>query len=149
MASARENDLNPDIFIGLKLPFNRDKSGLFGRTQTTLEQAGSNIKNLLLTAKGERVMQPNFGSRLRELLFEQYTEDLSSRIQSEIQEAISTWLPYINISNVNIIQSDEDPNTTSVDIDFALNYEPDRFNSITLNFEGDSESTSTSGGGGY
>ena len=124
MASARENDLNPDIFIGLKLPFNRDKSGLFGRTQTTLEQAGSNIKNLLLTAKGERVMQPNFGSRLRELLFEQYTEDLSSRIQSEIQEAISTWLPYINISNVNIIQSDEDPNTTSVDIDFALNYEP-------------------------
>ena len=74
---------------------------------------------------------------------------LSSRIQSEIQEAISTWLPYINISNVNIIQSDEDPNTTSVDIDFALNYEPDRFNSITLNFDGDSESTSTSGGGGY
>ena len=142
MASARENDLNPDIFIGLKLPFNRDKSGLFGRTQTTLEQAGSNIKNLLLTAKGERVMQPEFGSRLRELLFEQYTEDLSSRIQSEIQEAISTWLPYINISNVNIIQSDEDPNTTSVDIDFSLNYEPDRFESVTLNFEGDSESTS-------
>ena len=149
MASARENDLNPDIFIGLKLPFNRDKSGLFGRTQTTLEQAGSNIKNLLLTAKGERVMQPNFGSRLRELLFEQYTEDLSSRIQSEIQEAISTWLPYINISSVNIIQSDEDPNTTSVDIDFSLNYEPDRFESITLNLGGDSESTSTSGGGGY
>jgi phage baseplate assembly protein W len=149
MASARENDLNPDIFIGLKLPFNRDKSGLFGRTQTTLEQAGSNIKNLLLTAKGERVMQPDFGSRLRELLFEQYTEDLSSRIQSEIQEAISTWLPYINISSVNIIQSDEDPNTTSVDIDFSLNYEPDKFESITLNLGGDSESTSTSGGGGY
>ena len=142
MASARENDLNPDIRIGLKLPFNRGKSGLFPQTETTLEQAGSNIKNLLLTAKGERVMQPNFGSRLRDLLFEQYTEDLSSRIQSEIQEAISTWLPYINISNVNIIQSDEDPNTTSVDISFALNYEPDRFESITLNFEGDSESTS-------
>ena len=142
MASARENDLNPDIRIGLKLPFNRGRSGLFPQTQTTLEQAGSNIKNLLLTAKGERIMQPNFGSRLRELLFEQYTEDLSSRIQSEIQEAISTWLPYINISNVNIIQSDEDPNTTNVSIDFALNYEPDRFESITLNFEGNSESTS-------
>ena len=142
MASARENDLNPDIRIGLKLPFNRGRSGLFPQSQTTLEQAGSNVKNLLLTAKGERVMQPDFGSRLRELLFEQYTEDLSSRIQSEIQEAISTWLPYINISNVNIIQSDEDPNTTNVSIDFALNYEPDRFESITLNFEGDSESTS-------
>ena len=101
MASARENDLNPDIFIGLKLPFNRDKSGLFGRTQTTLEQAGSNIKNLLLTAKGERVMQPNFGSRLRELLFEQYTEDLTERIKQEIQEAMSIWLPYIDIAKVD------------------------------------------------
>ena len=53
MASARENDLNPDVRIGLKLPFNRGKSGLFPQTETTLEQAGSNIKNLLLTAKGE------------------------------------------------------------------------------------------------
>ena len=149
MASARENDLNPDVRIGLKLPFNRGKSGLFSQSQTTLEQAGSNIKNLLLTAKGERVMQPDFGSRLRDLLFEQYTEDLEERIAEEIQEAISTWLPYINIASVNIIQSDEDPNTTSVDIDFSLNYEPDRFESITLNLDGDSESTSTSGGGGY
>ena len=46
MASARENDLNPDVFIGLKLPFTRDRAGLFGQTETTLEQAGNNIKNL-------------------------------------------------------------------------------------------------------
>jgi len=146
MASARENDLNPDIFIGLKLPFNRDKSGLFGRTQTTLEQAGSNIKNLLLTAKGERIMQPNFGSRLRDLLFEQYTEDLTERIKQEIQEAMSTWLPYIDIAKVDVIQSETNPTETKVDIGFSLNYEPDRFNSITLNFDTTSESTTTSGG---
>lgn len=146
MASARENDLNPDIFIGLKLPFNRDKSGLFGRTQTTLEQAGSNIKNLLLTAKGERVMQPDFGSRLRELLFEQYTEDLTERIKQEIQEAMSTWLPYIDIAKVDVIQNETNPTETKVDIDFSLNYEPNRFNSITLNFDTTSESTTTSGG---
>ena len=146
MASARENDLNPDIFIGLKLPFNRDKSGLFGRTQTTLEQAGSNIKNLLLTAKGERVMQPNFGSRLRDLLFEQYTEDLTERIKQEIQEAMSTWLPYIDIAKVDVIQNETNPTETKVDIDFSLNYEPNRFNSITLNFDTTSESTTTSGG---
>ena len=143
MASARENDLNPDIFIGLKLPFNRDKSGLFGRTQTTLEQAGSNVKNLLLTAKGERVMQPDFGSRLRELLFEQYTEDLTDRIKQEIQEAMSTWLPYIDIAKVDVIQNETIPTETKVDIDFSLNYEPNRFDSITLNFDTTSESTTS------
>ena len=146
MASARENDLNPDVRIGLKLPFNRGKSGLFSQSQTTLEQAGSNIKNLLLTAKGERVMQPDFGSRLRELLFEQYTEALEERIAEEIQEAMSTWLPYIDIAKVDVIQNETIPTETKVDIDFSLNYEPNRFNSITLNFDTTSESTTTSGG---
>ena len=51
MASARENDLNPDIRIGLKLPFNRGRSGLFPQTQTTLEQAGSNIKKSFTNSK--------------------------------------------------------------------------------------------------
>ena len=142
MASARENDLNPDVRIGLKLPFNRGKSGLFPQTETTLEQAGSNIKNLLLTAKGERIMQPNFGSRLRELLFEQYTEDLTERIKQEIQEAMSIWLPYIDIAKVDIIEDETNPNQTKVDLDFSLNYEPNRFDSITLNFDATSESTS-------
>ena len=142
MSSARENDLNPDVRIGLKLPFTRDKAGLFGTTETTLEQAGFNIKNLLLTAKGERVMQPDFGSGLRELLFEQYTEDLEERIAEEIQEAMSTWLPYIIISSVDIIQDETNPNQTKVDLDFSLNYEPNRFDSITLNFDATSESTS-------
>ncbi len=147
MSSARENDLNPDVRIGLKLPFTRDKAGLFGTTETTLEQAGFNIKNLLLTAKGERVMQPDFGSRLRELLFEHYTEDLSERIREEIEEAMSTWLPYITISSVNIIQDETNPNQTKVDLDFSLNYDPNRFDSITLNLDTTSESTTGTSSG--
>ena len=148
MASARENDLNPDIRIGLKLPFNRGKSDLFPQMETTLEQAGSNIKNLLLTAKGERIMQPNFGSRLRDLLFEQYTEDLTERIIQEIQEAMSNWLPYIDIAKVDVIQNETNPTETKVDIDFSLNYEPNRFNSITLNFDTTSGGSSCDSSGG-
>jgi len=149
MASARENDLNPDVRIGLKLPFTRDRNGLFGTTENTLEQAGYNIKNLLLTAKSERVMQPDFGSRLRELLFEQYTEDLTERIREEIGEAMSTWLPYINIAKVDIIQDETNSNQTKIDLDFSLNYEPNRFESITLNFDATSESTTGTSSGGY
>ena len=147
MASARENDLNPDVYIGLKLPFTRDRAGLFGQTETTLEQAGNNIKNLLLTSKGERVMQPEFGSDLRDLLFEQYTEDLTDRIKDAIEEAMSTWLPYITISSVNIIQDETNPNQTKVDLDFSLNYEPNRFDSITLNFDNTTETTSGTSSG--
>tara|TARA_R100000234_G_C4853470_1_gene116167 strand:+ start:98 stop:511 length:414 start_codon:yes stop_codon:yes gene_type:complete len=137
MSSARENDLNPDVSIGLELPFARSSRGLFGQTETTLEQAGHNIKNLLLTAKGERVMQPDFGSDLRTLLFEQSDENISERIRESIDEAMSTWLPYIDISDIDIIQDEKNLNTMKVNINFSLNYEPDRFNTITLDIEGE------------
>ena len=137
MASARENDLNPDVYIGLELPFARSRTGLFGLTKTTLEQAGHNIKNLLLTAKGERVMQPDFGSDLRALLFEQTDENIEERIEETILESISTWLPYISIQKIDIIQDESNLNLMKVDLDFSLNYEPDRFNTITLDIEGE------------
>ena len=137
MASARENDLNPDVYIGLELPFARSRTGLFGLTKTTLEQVGHNIKNLLLTAKGERVMQPDFGSDLRALLFEQTDENIEERIEETILESISTWLPYISIQKIDIIQDESNLNLMKVDLDFSLNYEPDRFNTITLDIEGE------------
>ncbi len=137
MASARENDLNPDIKIGLELPFARSSRGLFGQTATTLEQAGHNIKNLLLTSKGERVMQPDFGSDLRSLLFEQAGDNINNDIKEAISDAMSNWLPYINISNVNVIENETNLNQIKVSIDFSLNYDPNRFNTITLDIEGE------------
>jgi len=137
MASARENDLNPDIKIGLELPFARSSRGLFGQTATTLEQAGHNIKNLLLTSKGERVMQPDFGSDLRSLLFEQAGDNINNDIKEAISDAMSNWLPYINISNVNVIENETNLNQMKVSIDFSLNYDPNRFNTITLDIEGE------------
>jgi len=137
MASARENDLNPDTKIGLELPFARSRTGLFGLTETTLEQAGHNIKNLLLTAKGERVMQPDFGSGLRALLFEQADENIGERIEETILESISTWLPYISVEKIDIIEDTSNPNLMKVNLNFYLNYEPSRFNTITLDIEGE------------
>jgi phage baseplate assembly protein W len=137
MASARENDLNPDTKIGLELPFARSRTGLFGLTETTLEQAGHNIKNLLLTAKGERVMQPDFGSDLRALLFEQADENIEERIEETILESISTWLPYISVGKIDIIEDETTPNLMKVNLNFYLNYDPHRFNTITLDIEGE------------
>jgi len=87
-------------------------------------------------------MQPEFGSDLRDLLFEQYTEDLTDRIKEAIEEAMSTWLPYIVISSVDVTEDETNPNQTKVDLDFSLNYEPNRFESITLNFDNTTGTTS-------
>ena len=129
---ALENDLNPDTGIGLSFPLGRSESGFFQQTQTTLEQTSHNIKNLLLTSKGERVMQPEFGSRLKELIFEQ-GPGLRDRIDEAIRDATSSWLPYINIIDIQVLET-SDTNEVNVSLEFSVSLEPDSFETITFNF---------------
>ena len=52
-------DLNPDIAIGIAVPLMQEVGAIFNLNYLTIDQAYSNAKNLLLTEKGERIMQPN------------------------------------------------------------------------------------------
>ena len=102
MASVREIDRNDDVYVGVRFPLDYSPEGFFYKTKTILEQAKANLRNLLLTSKGERVMQPEFGSTLTDILFEQ-GPDVQNQIDEAIRDATSSWLPYININdNQNI-----------------------------------------------
>ena len=91
MASAKLNDLNPNTYIGLSFPLKQDNYNDFAMTKNSLEQSRHNLKNLLLTYPGERVGQPEFGSRLRELCFEPQNDELPVRIEEEVKLAASTY----------------------------------------------------------
>ena len=129
---AREKDLNPDIYIGLKLPLTQGGSSTFAQTKTIFEQAKYNIRNLLLTIPGERLGQPEFGSGLHEFVFEQMDIDFEDAIEASISNAIKTWLPYINIKNINFEQGKVSENQININIDFGLSFEPDRFESVKI-----------------
>ena len=132
MASARENDLNPNIYIGLSLPLKQDKYNDFALTKNSLEQARHNLKNLLLTHVGERVAQPEFGSRLRALCFEQINDELPVRLEEEVKRATGVWLPYINIQEVNTLTNEGDQNKIFVEVKFSTTLTPQTTESITL-----------------
>ena len=97
MASTTENNLDPDTSIGFSFPLGFVGDRFFNRTKTIEEQAEHNLRNLLLTNLGERVNQPEFGSRLLEVVFE-FKDD--SLIEEVINEAVEKWLPYITINEV-------------------------------------------------
>jgi phage baseplate assembly protein W len=113
---------DPDISIGIKLPFNKSigkrtvdqnyasgataGGGVFELSYTTEEQALSNFKNLLMTTKGERIMQPNFGTSIRNLIFENNTRELEEFLRDEMNRDIEYWLPYITLSNLEIIREE-------------------------------------------
>ena len=132
---AREKDLNPDTFIGLKLPLGYSDTGYFKQTKTTLQQAKYNIISLLKTIPGERLGQPAFGSNLHTLLFEPMNEDFGDILEDSIRTSMETWLPYINIKNIEITFPDYNINTVNIAIDFGLSFEPDRFETVSVSFD--------------
>ena len=132
MPGAQEKDLNPDTYIGLSFPLRRDNNNDFKLTKTSLEQAQHNLKNLFLTFPGERVGQPEFGSRIRELCFEQVDDELPNRIEEEVRRDISTWLPYINVQEVNTLNEEGDENKIFVQVKYSTTLNPSTMESITV-----------------
>ena len=68
-----------------------------------------------MTAKGERYFQPDFGTDIRTVLFENITdeEEFKDRLKEEIQAAISYWLPYLIIDTLTVsINMTEDGRVT-------------------------------------
>ena len=111
-------DFEQDVAVGIKLPFSKD-SGLFTLSYSTEEQAISNLKNLLLTRKGERLFQPTFGSQIYALLFEPITLDLKQKLEEGILEDVNFWLPYIIIDKVEVTP-EEDKNQVGISLNFRV-----------------------------
>tara|TARA_Y100001963_G_scaffold143177_1_gene213719 strand:+ start:492 stop:914 length:423 start_codon:yes stop_codon:yes gene_type:complete len=131
-------DENPDIAVGITLPLRLGNSGYFNQSYTTLEQAKTNIINLILTMKGERVMQPNLGADLHRTLFEQIGNDSIAQIETTIEDAINRWLPYINLDELKISDDtvDVDRNIYRISMKFSLKNDPSRFEEITFKVAG-------------
>ena len=122
----KDTEKYQDYAIGISLPIQIGNTA-FNQTFTTSEQIKYNIKNLLLTKKGERIMQPEFGSGLQELLFDFNDSTLATKIESVIVESVDTWLPYVTIQQIDVESSnlDKDNNTVGISITFNILNNPD------------------------
>lgn len=111
-------DLDDNIAIGVQLPFGKN-GGLFSLSYTTEQQSISNLKNLLLTRKGDRPFQPEFGSDVYSLLFENIGSSLSDNLSQSLTDDINFWLPYIIIDNINI-DAQPDNNYVRIELSFRV-----------------------------
>ena len=133
--SVLELDLDPDVTIGLGLPMRYDDvKGFFPGTSTTLSQTGSNIRNLLLTNRGERVGQPNFGGDLLLTLFEPMSDQLITSVELRISEAMVEWLPHVTVNELIVEQDESEPNQLNIKLEFSLSMNPEIHDAVSLSF---------------
>jgi len=133
------NDTTIKSEIGLGVDLSFSNPGVFKTLYTTNDQAKANIRNLLLTRKGERYNLINFGTNLLSIVFQPSTPDIKELINLEINEALSSWLPYIVVQDLEILTVEDDP-TLLHTIKITLKYTVDGFNTdaITITASEDS-----------
>ncbi len=88
------------------------------------------MRNLLLTTPGERIFQPEFGSQLKFIVFEQ-GEDIPDRVEEAIRSAVDTHLPYIDINNVFTTQ---DKNLVEISVEYSVPLNPDTIEVLNFDF---------------
>jgi len=124
-----------DYAIGISLPIQITNTA-FNQTFFTIDQVRTNINNLLLTKRGERLMQPLFGCGLQEFLFEQITDEIAGRIETEIIETISLWLPYVTINSIEVdTETDRQYNAINLHLSFSVANGTENTNQTTLTFQ--------------
>ena len=62
-------------------------------------------------------------------------EDFEEVLLDAIRTSIEKWLPYINIKNIKITMPDYNINRVNISIDFGLSFEPDRFGTVSVDFD--------------
>ena len=97
-------DINKNVTIGVAFPL--DEVNIFKGTETIREQVKSNLINLLLTEKGERVNEPNFGVGLKKILFEQHLN--KEELEEKINFQINFYIPEIQLITAEVGEIDDD-----------------------------------------
>ena len=108
-------DTQPSTGVGISLPFN-GATGI-NTTYTTKDAIKSNLLNFILTGKRERVMNPSFGSGVRDLLFQPITVDLIDQIENLIIGGINEYFPQVIVNSLNINLS-----SNNLTVTIYLNY---------------------------
>jgi len=113
----------PSQTYGILLPITHGPQGFFNSSYDILDQVKSNLNVLLRTRKGERRMNPEFGSGLWNILFENYTDDITPMVKNSIQRDIAKWMSYVKIQDIQIYTNSaeyKDKNKVGVKVLFTV-----------------------------
>lgn len=96
--------------ISVTFPFalSTGSLGYLEPTESIVEALKSNVRSLVLTNWGERVMHADFGCNLRQFLFEQKTKSLRAAIADRVRSQLAKWLPFLTLAGLFVTFSKDD-----------------------------------------
>ena len=106
--------------ISVSLPLAIDSGDGFKMIKTIKSLVKQNLKMLLLTDPGERVMEPEFGVGRRRYLFLNFDQSVYAEIETNIKKQIATYMPIITIKRIVFDTSAQDANKLGFSLEYSL-----------------------------
>ena len=105
------------LSVALPLAINTT-DGAYALNKDIESMASQNLKMVVLTNPGERIMQPAFGAGIRQLLFEPATRATVDIVRNRIQQQVSQYLPYIDLVQLQVFISENDASSLVIAIKY-------------------------------
>ena len=90
------------------LPLKLDDQNGYAMITDLKKLISFHLKNLLLTSKGEKISDHNYGVGLKRYLFEPMQTGISNKIRNEIENQISRYLSYVNLKDIKVFENEGD-----------------------------------------
>jgi phage baseplate assembly protein W len=120
-----------DEFLGTgwTFPPQVDEDGLISvsRNEKDIKEA---IWIILSTAKGERVMRPEFGCGIHDFVFSVMNTATLTLIENSVKEALTIWEPRIDIANVKVATETISEGKLMIHIEYIVRTTNNRFNMV-------------------
>jgi phage baseplate assembly protein W len=104
---------------GITTPFRVTEFGAF-EPRGTLEVLWSSILAILLTPIGTRIMLPEFGSQLPDLVFEINNDLLQQQVRAYVVDAVQRWEPRVRVRDVKCYRSQYDDHLLHVEVTYEI-----------------------------
>lgn len=114
---------------GLRFPLAIDSRGNLAVTSGS-EDLDSSIRVVVATAPGERVMRPQFGCRIWELLFEPVNANTLGLMAQSVREAVAQWEPRVEVEDVICTPDPRDAAIVRIDLAYRVRATNDRRNLV-------------------
>jgi uncharacterized protein len=114
---------------GLTWPMGVDHTGALRLTEGA-QDLDRSIRVVLATAPGERVMRPQFGCRIWEMLFEPVTPGLLGEMAQAVKDALAQWEPRVTVDEVDVLPDGQDASLVQIDVTYRVRATNDRRNLV-------------------
>jgi uncharacterized protein len=114
---------------GISFPLRVDQSGAIATTSGG-DGIDSALRMVLMTAPGERVMRPDFGCRIWELMFEPINANTLGLMAESVREAVARWEPRAVLEDVRVEPDPGSVGRVFIHVDYVVRTTNDRRNLV-------------------